>query len=740
MVVPFARLFQPIASLRPLLTRGLPQSDLDKLFRLRSKIDYSQGIPVNPANRPIAPPQEFSAQAFSASPFEAQSFRIPGGISPRTRPIPGGSIDDVVITPSIAESYEPRIARSTPFQEPPVRRWGAGAFESREITVGLKGGGRMTYTPLQPDEIIDVEKALKQDPGLAYVNVLLNLDDAKNPQEFARALSQASIVRKNLVLEPNFQDILNSTLARNSRRMGITDTDYEDIISPILYRNSPELPSERAAESFTEFGKRQDWAARMTSSEELAVDTRKIIASTKRIENLDELDIKGNGSIYRMFVAGELTPEDAKKLIDQVNYRRINLLQSDGVISKSVKNRIRDEGGVRGIALLDPSILRGSDGQKAQIYKAAIQTSESSDELAQVYSIIQSDVTSPAYLDVLEEAIAAKTSIIGDIEDVARVRAPQVARSTIDEESIASANRAITQDEARRALDDDTRPAFPGDDVDPEETTNRRLVTNPETGQLEEVVEGGATNKMLNRSLSTPPEPPSVPPGQSGMLPGNERNVGPGAYNSRTVDNAQQADITIAIAANRGTGGEWLTERAALGGAGVRRGINKRGQEAWVSDYGSDGQYGRVTALEKIDHLSADIDSHVDSIVSQLNRVSAQQGRPVIINGAGNGLASLPSQAEADAFARHLIKRIVENPNRSFEIDYLVTGGQNGYDVALAKAAKAYGIRVRINPPYTSRGSIMLQDPNDIENMIFMSPEEYVRKHKLDTGDIGADY
>jgi hypothetical protein len=489
-------------------------------------MDYSQGIPVNPANRPIAPPQEFSAQAFSASPFEAQSFRIPGGVSPRTRPIPGGSIDNVVITPSIAESYEPRIARSTPFQEPPVRRWGAGAFEPREITVGLKGGGRMTYTPLQPDEIIDVEKALKQDPGLAYVNVLLNLDDAKNPQEFARALSQASIVRKNLVLEPNFQDILNSTLARNSRRMGITDTDYEDIISPILYRNSPELPSERAAESFTEFGGRQDWAARMTSSEELAVNTRKIIASTKRIENLDELDIKGNGSIYRMFVAGELTPEDAKKLIDQVNYRRINLLQSDGVISKSVKNRIRDEGGVRGIALLDPSILRGSDGQKAQIYKAAIQTSESSDELAQVYSVIQSDVTSPAYLDVLEEAITAKTSIIGDIEDVARVRGPQLARSTVDEESVTSANRALVENEARRAASDTSRPEFPRDveDISPEDTIFRGFLTEDgsvvdklsegqkwakdENKKRIEAVVGGAKSRLIDASKEAALPPP----------------------------------------------------------------------------------------------------------------------------------------------------------------------------------------------------------------------------------------
>jgi hypothetical protein len=264
----------------------------------------------------------------------------------------------------------------------------------------------------------------------------------------------------------------------------------------------------------------------MTSSEELAVNTRKIIASTKRIEDLDELDIKGNGSIYRMFVAGELTPEDAKKLIDQVNYRRINLLQSDGVISKSVKNRIRNEGGVRGIALLDPSILRGSDGQKAQIYKAAIQTSESSDELAQVYSVIQSDVTSPAYLDVLEEAITAKTSIIGDIEDVARVRGPQLARSTVDEESVTSANRALVENEARRAASDTSRPEFPRDveDISPGDTIFRGFLTEDgrvvdklaegqkwakgEDGKRIQAAVGGGRNRIINASKEAALPPP----------------------------------------------------------------------------------------------------------------------------------------------------------------------------------------------------------------------------------------
>jgi hypothetical protein len=208
----------------------------------------------------------------------------------------------------------------------------------------------------------------------------------------------------------------------------------------------------------------------------------------------------------------------------------------------------------------------------------------------------------------------------------------------------------------------------------------------------------------------------------------------------RTIQNAQEADITIAVASDFATSGERLTADAARGAAAARRSVNRAGKESWVSDRGRPGEYGRVTELEQIDHLSANINNHVDSVVAKLNNVAATQNRPVVINGAGNGLARLKSQDEADAFARHVIERIVNHPNRGFEINYVVTGGQNGYDIAFAKAAKLYGIPTKINPPYTSNGSIMVQDPSGSRQPLFMSVKEYISKHRLDTAAPGIQY
>jgi hypothetical protein len=589
----------------------------------------------------------------------------------------------------------------------------------------------MTYTPLQPDEIRDIEKALKQDPGLAYVNVLLNLDDAKNPQEFARALGQASIVRRNLVLEPDVQDVLNSALARNSRRMGVTDTDYEEIISPILYRNSPELPSERAAESFTQFGNRQDWAAARTGSEKLVTDTRKIIASTKRIEDLDELDVRGNGSIYRMFAAGELTPEDAKKLIDQVNYRRINLLQAKGVISKSVKNNTKEKGGVRGIALLEPSILRGSDGQKAQIYKAAIQTSESSDELAQVYSIIQSDVTSPAYLDVLEEALTAKTFIIGEIEDVARVRAPQVARSAIDEDAILSANRAQTELDAARF--EAGRPENRGDVITVAKRDADGNIVKNSSGEIvtEEYEQfGGGGGTLINTAVFNPPKPrPNVKPTDIRLAP-----YGSG-YTERTVYNAQNSDATIAVARDFDSPGEILTANAARGRVQVR--FNSAGKaEAYYPGPG-EPRPGRETPIFQINHGDANYQQKVDEIVEQLNQLYEIRGaEPLTINFAGNSLVNLgdgtvsgiaKAQSDSNAFARNLLDGILDHPNRNFEIGLARSGGQHGYDTAFIKAASENGIPTGVRHPSGQYGGVMVANPIDeTARPIFLSEKQYL--------------
>jgi hypothetical protein len=221
------------------------------------------------------------------------------------------------------------------------------------------------------------------------------------------------------------------------------------------------------------------------------------------------------------------------------------------------------------------------------------------------------------------------------------------------------------------------------------------------------------------------------------MTPPYEANSGPGAYRPRTISNAQESDLTISVANDFSTGGEYLTERAARGAARPYRGVNKNGNPTWLAEYGNDGQFGRVTSYQRLNHMDSNLDDVVASMVTDLNAVAVREGRPVVINGAGNGLGRIKTQDEADAYARHIIDRIMSHPDRQFEIARVVTGGQNGYDVAFAKAAKAYGIDVKINPAYTSRGSIMLQEPGNPEGMIFMSRQQYIRNYQLDTGNVG---
>jgi len=86
------------------------------------------------------------------------------------------------------------------------------------------------------------------------------------------------------------------------------------------------------------------------------------------------------------------------------------------------------------------------------------------------------------------------------LEGVEPARLPRRVSSTVDEGSIRQADRAAMQDEARRAMNDPTRPAFPSDNVGPESTIVRRQVRNTETGAIEEVVEGGGVSRLIDQS------------------------------------------------------------------------------------------------------------------------------------------------------------------------------------------------------------------------------------------------
>ena len=706
-------------------------------------------IPAEPIRRSIPLPMpeprqinlSFDSPSFPPDSFvRGQASRLEDFVRLRATGEPAGIVDAPfpgirrarpTADPQDVQFIHPRLDVPEPFpptgfNEENLFRWQSGRLEPRDIQLGVVGGGDIRYVPLTAEEVIDIKKAIKDDPFGSYIAVRQNYELAETPQDFGRVLEQSRLLRENLDMEPELLAGLNSAMARASRRFGVPETQYDEIVSPILYRNSPDIPAKvRANPTLDEV------RAAYSDSDKLRMEINKSIRATKKPRDLEQFDTFNNGGIInRALVKGEISQSDAVYLMNQLNYARINLLKKNGILGPSIKNDVRAKGGQRGVDII-PNMSELSEGRKVEIYKAALHTAETPDEVAQVYMMARSDIRSPAFLDEIDEIAGMRGNFLARVEGVEAPTFVRRGTSTIDEESIRTADRALMDDEARRAINDPTRPAFPSDDVTPEDTIMRRLFRDDEGAVVEEVT-GGGRSRLINKSLETPPPNPNVPLGSGRMTGFTEEFAGPGAYVPRTIANAQEADITIAIATDFSTFGERLTAGAAQGRVRAVKGAKK-----WESDWGRPGQHGRVTELEQIDHMSANIDQHVESIVNKLNIISAQQGRPVVINGAGNGLGSIKTQAEADSFARHLIERITTHPQRGFDIDYVVTGGQNGYDIAIAKAAKAYGIPVKINPPYTSKGSIMLQEPGNAKGIIFMEPQEYVRYYRLDTGDVG---
>lgn len=525
MVAPFVRLFRPIASLRPLLTRGLPQSDLDKLFALRARMDYSQGIPVNPASRPIAAPQEFSAQAFSPMPWELESYRIPSGVSPTTRPIPGRSIDDVRITPSIAESYEPRIAVGRPLDEPETFRTRA---EPVPFTVGTerytdvlnpivpgRSPAQVRYMPLPSAEVDRISLYASEEPVAAVLDAARALDDAADPEQFAVALQAVRAVRRGLPEGDEVQlmmQVVDRRIMSRARELGIP----EDVIEALptisnaarprgLYKESQEL-----AEKGFNAQQQNAWPF-LKKIRSTVRGFKKAKPGVSKI--VDEDDVRsisamligpGGGQIARMLRSGDIGMAEARLLHDEAVDAYILLSQSSAV------NTVRNKGVG---ALRTSNFARMSDEAKTEVYSFAMQSADSPEEVAMISSAWRADITNPNYLDELELMEGYAVERLSSYARVTPWTGKGTPRARVDEESIESANLAIREDEARRAANEATRPDFPSEDVRPDETIRRRLVMNPETEKLEEIVEGGGRRRMIDpEKAANLPEPKNKRP------------------------------------------------------------------------------------------------------------------------------------------------------------------------------------------------------------------------------------
>jgi len=223
-----------------------------------------------------------------------------------------------------------------------------------------------------------------------------------------------------------------------------------------------------------------------------------------------------------------------------------------------------------------------------------------------------------------------------------------------------------------------------------------------------------------------------------------QRITGGGAYIPRTVLNAQEGDVTISIALNPSTEGENLTKLAARGLVGYKKDIGYDGKLRWVRDYDVNKKETRKNIFFSMPHRAKRFDAYIDDLVKALNAAyKTKKNSPLVVNVAGNGAGTMKElkvanpQWDADIFSRYVFQAILSHPNRKFEIGEVISGGQNGYDIALVKAAMLSGIPTRIRPAYSKTGSIMTQ--GDSRNSVsFWSQREYISHHRLDTAEPGA--
>jgi hypothetical protein len=249
---------------------------------------------------------------------------------------------------------------------------------------------------------------------------------------------------------------------------------------------------------------------------------------------------------------------------------------------------------------------------------------------------------------------------------------------------------------------------------------------------------GGGQSRLIDRSLFVTPKPrPGVTPTEIRLAP-----QGTG-YVERTVYNAQNSDVTIAVARNFESPGEILTANAARGRVGVQ--FDSRGKARTFYPPPGQPNPGKQTPIFQIGHGDVNYAASVDDIVNELNKIYAVKGKPVTVNFAGNSLASLgdgtlqgarQSQLDANAFARKLLDSIMDHPNRNFEIGLARSGGQHGYDTAFIKAASDNGIPTGVRHPSGQYGGVMVSNPIDEAAMpMFMSEKQYLR---FANGDIDS--
>lgn len=152
-----------------------------------------------------------------------------------------------------------------------------------------------------------------------------------------------------------------------------------------------------------------------------------------------------------------------------------------------------------------------------------------------------------------------------------------------------------------------------------------------------------------------------------------------GDYKSRTVENAQEADVTVAMAVDFSTYGERATEKAA-----GDRYISVAMDAAALS--GDPVREGRLAAA---------------AVAAALREKGLLKEGGISINFAGNGLYTLEgrgvTQEAADGYATALLSSLMHD--HGVKVTSVRSGGQTGMDEAGAKAGVANGVDTVVHAP-----------------------------------------
>ena len=175
-------------------------------------------------------------------------------------------------------------------------------------------------------------------------------------------------------------------------------------------------------------------------------------------------------------------------------------------------------------------------------------------------------------------------------------------------------------------------------------------------------------------------------------------------YKSRTIDNIEQSDVTIALASNFKSLGEKLTKKEA------------ESRNKYVSE--SIGEGSNKSAKEI-----------AESIFNQIKKLGIDTSKPVDLNIAGNGIyqKGMPSQEDVDTLVTDILRELQK---LGLQIKSVRSGGQTGVDEAGVKASLALGLPTIIHG--TKDFKFRKEAAKDISDKI----DQYLKRFNVSDKDI----